>query len=294
MRISWTILSSEICLNKLAQNKIWFRRVRPIRSENPTSPVSEEPMSRSDHGPTFWDELSQAMHEEESRVGLTDDQERERSRFLGSLYAIPSVRRNITSRDDDDDVDMSGVHKAWLQAGAPEERVDELLLYWQNRMLARTPWDDEDMTPEIRDWWKKRGWWKKNVVDNSSAHYSPPCTGNETGLSWEKKNLGWSVKEPPWSVKESSASSSGPYSSAPMRKGKIEKGPRDTNARRQLIEVCCGGLAGGPMSSTREQELGEEFFHGDEDSLEEVLLEQRGTGWYYGPGGPEGRIDEVD
>ena len=98
------------------------------------------------------------MHEEDSRTGLTDAQERERSRLLCSLYAIPSVRRNITSANDDDDADMSEVHKGWIKAGVSVERADELLLYWQNRMLASTPWDDDDMTPEIRIWWKKRNW----------------------------------------------------------------------------------------------------------------------------------------
>ena len=61
---------------------------------------------------TFWEELAQAMHAEDSRKGFTDDQERERSLLLGSLYAIPSVRRNIISEGDDDNADMPGVHKA--------------------------------------------------------------------------------------------------------------------------------------------------------------------------------------
>ena len=50
----------------------------------------------------------------------------------------------------------------------------------------------------------------------------------------------------------------------------------------------------GSMSSNREKELDREFLHGDEASLEDALIEQQSTGWYFGPGGPGGHSDEVD
>ena len=53
-------------------------------------------------------------------------------------------------------------------------------------------------------------------------------------------------------------------------------------------------LEGGSSSSTRERELGEEHIHEEGESLDEVLQEMHSPGWYFGPGGPGGRIDEVD
>ena len=167
-----------------------------------------------------------------------------------------------------DDVDMPKVYKGWIEAGFSQEHADRMLVYLQERMLSSTPWGDKNMTSEVLDWWKRRGKWTKSLSDGSVMHYSPPCTGNETGLSWEKKNRGWSVKE-------ASQSSSGPYTSAPVRKG---------TARGE----------GRPMSSTREKELDREYLHGEEDSLEDALIKQQTTGWYFGPGGPGGHSDEVD
>jgi hypothetical protein len=186
------------------------------------------------------------MHDEDSRVGLTDAQERERSRLLGTRYSIPSVRRNITSANDDDDADMSEVYKGWIEAGVSPVHADGMLMYWQNRMLASTPWDDRNMTHEVRDWWKRRGWWKRNGVDILAVHVSPPCIGDGSGSPWTEEQRGWPLQ------------------------------------------------GGGSSSSTRERELGEEYIHGEGESLDEVLQEQQSPGWYFGPGGPGGHNDEID
>ena len=189
------------------------------------------------------------MHVEDSRVGLTGAQEKRRQIVLDTLYSIPSVRRNISMTDGVDDEDMPKVYKGWIEAGFSQGHAANMLLHLQERMLASTPWGDKNMTPEVCDWWLKRGKWTKSVSDDSVMYYSTPCIGNETGLSWEKRNRGGSVKE-------ASQGSSGPYTSAPVRRG--------SDRRKD-----------GSMSSTREKELDREFLHGDEDSLEDALIKQQ-------------------
>ena len=105
------------------------------------------------------------------------------------------------------------------------------------------------------------------MVDNPRVHISPPCIGGGSGSPWTEEQRGWPVQD-------GSASSSGPYTSAPV-------GKRITHKED------------GTWSSTRERELGEELIS-EEGSLDEVLREQQSPGWYFGPGGPDGRIDEVD